>query len=58
MIKSDGSLYIPKVLTGQESSGVVGEYECMVKNNDGALLSDIARLKVACKYHTLFLRKL
>lgn len=50
-MQPDGSLYMPKVFAGKKSNGVVGEYQCLIRNNDGALLSNPARLRVACKYN-------
>lgn len=49
VVQTDGTLYVPKVYAGKKSNGVIGEYQCLVRNNDGALLSNTARLRVACK---------
>ncbi|KAJ8962015.1 hypothetical protein NQ314_005797, partial [Rhamnusium bicolor] len=43
----DGSLYIPKVVSRKSANGVTGEYQCLVRNNAGALLSGVAKLRVA-----------
>lgn len=40
VMKPDGGLY----------TGVGGKYQCLVTNNAGALLSNVARLRVASKF--------
>ncbi|XP_074042025.1 protogenin isoform X2 [Leptinotarsa decemlineata] len=43
--QQDGSLYIPKVPNGKR--GVLGDYRCLVRNKAGAILSNVAKLKIA-----------
>ncbi|KAK4882138.1 hypothetical protein RN001_005457 [Aquatica leii] len=40
---NDGSLYIPKM----EGKKLEGKYQCLAKNNNGAVLSNPAKLKIA-----------
>ncbi|KAJ8920400.1 hypothetical protein NQ315_005266 [Exocentrus adspersus] len=45
--REDGSLYILKVLSGKKANGVTGEYQCLVRNKVGAMVSGVAKLRVA-----------
>ncbi|KAG5885792.1 hypothetical protein JTB14_031226 [Gonioctena quinquepunctata] len=42
-----GELYISKVTTGKKSNGAVGDYRCLARNEVGAVLSNVAKLRVA-----------
>ncbi|KAF5274428.1 hypothetical protein FQR65_LT04344 [Abscondita terminalis] len=42
-ILNDGSLYIPKM----DGKKLEGKYQCLAKNNNGAVLSNPAKLKIA-----------
>ncbi|CAH1281090.1 unnamed protein product [Diabrotica balteata] len=48
IVRDNGDLYIPKVISSKNSDvEYVGEYRCLVKNRAGALLSNVAKLKIA-----------
>ncbi|XP_056641194.1 immunoglobulin superfamily DCC subclass member 3-like [Diorhabda sublineata] len=48
IIQKNGDLYIPKVYSGKTGDiEYVGEYRCLVRNKVGALLSNVAKLKIA-----------
>ncbi|CAG9856509.1 unnamed protein product [Phyllotreta striolata] len=46
IIRGNGDLFIPKVAENTEEN-VLGEYRCLARNGAGALLSNVAELKLA-----------
>ena len=56
-VQRDGSLYFPKLGDGKKSKNLTGEYRCRASVQNVSMLSNPAKLKVACKcVATLFLR--
>lgn len=50
-VQSDGSLFFPKVSGGKKNKGITGEYRCKATTQKISILSNTAKLKIACKYH-------
>lgn len=45
------SLYIPKVINNKRNNNILlGDYNCLVQNKKGAILSNTAKLRIASKF--------
>lgn len=49
ILQNDGSLLITKVVNGKKMISLTGEYRCIAKNNIGSIISNPAKLTIACK---------
>lgn len=49
-VGEDGSLYFHKIGGSKKNKGLAGEYRCKATIQNVSMLSNPAKLKIACKY--------